>query len=464
VAALGYWVTLANKGFVKAENMAVALQRITRILQGKSGYGAVFQTLLANMFILGLNLGTGILTARLLGPAGRGALAAMILWPQFLSFLLAFGLPSALLYNLKRRPEESDTLVGAASVMGAVMGVVATLAGVLLIPLWMRQYPVEVVRFAQFAMLTAPLGLLGLVFNSALQARDAFTLYNLSRYVPPLLTLFSLVLLMATRQLTPFSSALAYLLAGLPASLMVVGWVWRQYRPTLRAFVAALRHLLSYSLRSGGIDLVNTLALHLDRALVVGFLDPAAMGLYVVALSLSRVLNVFQAAVTTVLFPKASGRPKEEVVALTGRAARVSTAVAALAAVALILIGPQALGLLYSRDFTAATAVFQLLVAEAVLSGTVWVLAQAFMALDQPGVVTILQGVGVGLSIPLLMWLVPWYGLEGAGIALLVSALVRFIFIYSSFPLVLKVSPPRPWMNRDELSELLRRGLRRMEE
>ena len=160
--------------------MTVALQRITRILQGKSGYGAVIQTLLANAFILGLNLGTGILTARLLGPAGRGALAAIILWPQFLSFLLALGLPSALLYNLKRRPEESDTLVGAASVIGAVMGVVAILAGVLLIPLWLKQYPIEVIRFAQFAMLAAPLGLLGLVFNSAMQARDAFTLYNLN--------------------------------------------------------------------------------------------------------------------------------------------------------------------------------------------------------------------------------------------------------------------------------------------
>ena len=98
------------------------------------------------------------------------------------------------------------------------------------------------------------------------------------------------------------------------------------------------------------------------------------------------------------------------------------------------------------------------------LSGTAWVLAQTFMALDRPGVVTILQGLVVGLSIPLLMWLVPRYGLEGAGIALLVSALVRFIFVYASFPLVLKVSPPRLWMKRDELSELLRQGLRRMQE
>jgi O-antigen/teichoic acid export membrane protein len=459
VAELDPCLTAINKEFVKQEKLTVAFQSLARILQGKSGFGAVVQLLVANIFVLGVNVGTGILTARLLGPAGRGELAAMILWPQFLAYVLALGLPSALLYNLKRRPEESDTLVGASLVMVGVMSVMAILAGVLLIPLWLRQYPVEVVRFAQFAMLTAPLNLLGLLCNSAMQARDAFTLYNRLQYLPPLLTLFSLVLLAATHHLTPFTSALAYLLGGLPVIFWAVRWVWRRYRPTLRAFAAARRHLFSYSLRSGGVNVLGALAFHLDRVLVVGFLEPAAMGLYVAALSLSRVLNVFQSAVTPVLFPKASGRPKEEVVALTGRAVRVSATVTALAAAGLILLGPQVLGLLYSNDFTAATAVFRLLVAEAVFGGITMILAQAFMALDRPGMVTILQGVGVGLSIPLLMWLVPRYGLEGAGMALLLSTSARLIFVYACFPVVLKTSPPRLWMWPSEMLDAMKKSL-----
>jgi O-antigen/teichoic acid export membrane protein len=171
------------------------------------------------------------------------------------------------------------------------------------------------------------------------------------------------------------------------------------------------------------------------------------------------VLNVFQSAVIPVLFPRASGRPKEEVVALTGRAVRVSTTVTALAAAGLILLGPQAIVLLYSKDFTAATAVFRLLVAEAVLGGIAMILAQAFMALDRPGMVTILQGVGVGLSIPLLMWLVPRYGLEGAGIALLLSTSARLIFVYASFPIVLKTSPPRLWMWPSEMLDAMKKSL-----
>ena len=43
---------------------------------------------------------TGMITARALGPSGRGGLAAMIMWPVFLAGVLTFGLPSALIYQV----------------------------------------------------------------------------------------------------------------------------------------------------------------------------------------------------------------------------------------------------------------------------------------------------------------------------------------------------------------------------
>ena len=180
------------------------------------------------------------------------------------------------------------------------------------------------------------------------------------------------------------------------------------------------------------------------------------MGLYVVALSLSQTLYVSASAVIQVLFPKASGRPKDGVVALAGHAARVSIAVTILMAVGLMLLGPQAITLLYGKDFAAATVVLRLLVGAVVLRGTAQILAQALMALDRPGVWTILQAVETGLIISLLTWLVPRYGLEGAGMALLISALAQLILVCASFPTVLKVRPPRLWMRPGEVNSYLK--------
>ena len=54
-------------------------------------------------------------------------------------------------------------------------------------------------------------------------------------------------------------------------------------------------------------------------------------------------LNVFQFAVVTVLFPRASGQPLTTVMEMTGRAVRVSTAVTCVAALTLGALGPFAL-------------------------------------------------------------------------------------------------------------------------
>ena len=91
-----------------------------------------------------------------------------------------------------------------------------------------------------------------------------------------------------------------------------------------------------------------------------------------------------------------------------------------------------------------------ILAIEVVLSGTTWVLAQAFMALGRPGTLTVMQGIGLGLTVPLMLLLIPTYGLEGAGLALLGSTSIRLVFVIVSFPLILKVRPPGLLMTRDD--------------
>ena len=64
------------------------------------------------------------------------------------------------------------------------------------------------------------------------------------------------------------------------------------------------------------------------------------------------------------------------------------------------------------------------------------------MAVGRPGVVSMLQGLGLGLSFPLMSFLIPRYGLIGAGVALLCSTSIRLIFILSCYPMMLKIRPP----------------------
>jgi O-antigen/teichoic acid export membrane protein len=403
---------------------------------------AVAQSVGAKFLIIGLNAATGIISARALMPEGRGELAIMVLWPVFLASALTLGIPSALTFQLKKNPSRQSELLGAALLMGLLTSLVAIAIGLFVVPHWISHYSPRVILFARLYLFSAPFTSLLLVGRAALESRSDFTSSNKLLIWAPALTTVGLLVLLLTHTMSPFSAAAAYVLVGVfPVAVMVVQ-LWRMFTPTLHSVWSSTRLLASYGIRSYGIDLCGTMALYVDQALVVRVLEPKYMGIYVVALSLSRMLNVFHTSVIMVLFPKAVSQTPEAVRDMTSRSVRMSTMLTAFAGLGIIILGPQVLGLLYGAEYQGATAVLRILVVEVVLSGATLVLAQAFMALGRPGIVTALQVTGLLLTVPLVVLLTPRFGIVGAGLALLISTTTRLLFVLFSFPIFLKMRIP----------------------
>jgi O-antigen/teichoic acid export membrane protein len=89
-------------------------------------------------------------------------------------------------------------------------------------------------------------------------------------------------------------------------------------------------------------------------------------------------------------------------------------------------------------------------------------MSQAFMALGRPGVITALQAIGLSLTIPLMLLMIPKLGLTGAALALLISTCARLTFVLASFPLLLKLPVPDLLVQRKDItgvSQQILRGL-----
>jgi O-antigen/teichoic acid export membrane protein len=323
-----------------------------------------------------------------------------------------------------------------------VMGIVSSVITAFILPYWLHQYSPTIVWFAEIFLVTVPLCSVTLAGRAALEAEHDFVGSNAIQILTPLSTLIVLVGLLVLHKLDSYSAAIAYIVAALPSFWLMVRRIRRAGIVVGQMRVRVTKQLLSYGIRSYGVDLLGTLALQVDQVLVVSLLSASSMGFYVVVLSLSRMLNVFQTSVVMVLFPKAAGHSKADVLAMTGRAVRISGFATAICGVLVCLAGPTLLGLLYGAEYEAASGALRILVLEATLSGVVFVLAQAFMALDHPGVVTILQALGLSLSVPLMVWLIPIYGIYGAAISLLASTVARLLFVCIGFKLFLKTSAP----------------------
>lgn len=407
-----------------------------------AGLAAVLQSMLVRVLILLTNALTGIITARALAPHGRGELSAMILWPALVSNCMTLGLPKSLTYNLRRQPQDSVRFVETALMLGTFISCIAGGVVALLMPSLLRQYDPTIVTFARWFLVSTPMGILLVICRGTFEAEGQFGVSNFSQWLPPTLTLIGLGILLGFHKLTPFTAALVYV----PNSLPVLAWMLLRLRHLWRFSFAsnmkAAKTLLSYGLRCYGIDLCGTLAVYVDQVLVVGFLRPDAMGIYSIALSASRMLNLCQASVVMVIFPKAVGRKAGDVVSCVGRVARVSTIVTAFLAASIIFIGPWALRTFYGKDYTGASVILDVLTVEVTLGGLTSVLAQAGMALGRPGIVTTLQCVGLAVTVPLMLVFVPRYGVVGAAISLLVSTCCRLVFILLSFRLFLNCERP----------------------
>jgi O-antigen/teichoic acid export membrane protein len=432
-------------------SLFAALYRL--LFAASRGAAAVAQTVVARFAIAGISVLTGVLTARVLGTTGRGEQSAMLVWPGLLAYLLTLGLPSAIRYWIRREPERGSELFTVALLAAAGASLIACAVGLVFIPVWLGAYSLEVVRGAQFLMLFAPEVMLGLIFTAMLETLGHFNIANASRYVVSILTFLVLLVLASAHRMTPWSAALAY---SAPQVFVAcwIGWLRSYIRFPAFNPRPALRALASYGMRSYGIDVLSVIAAQVDQVFVIGFLSAANVGIYAVALSASRLITILHSAVVSVIVPSVAGLDSEIVLQAVGRSARISTLIALPLGAALAAALPILLPALYGAAFTRGVLVAQILTLEAVVMGLLSVLAQAFMVFNRPGLVTALQAIGLLVVVPLMLVLLPRFGLLGAALALLGSTVCRLGLVIASFPLILRVAAPNLLPTRDDLTRL----------
>ena len=79
------------------------------------------------------------------------------------------------------------------------------------------------------------------------------------------------------------------------------------------------------------------------------------------------------------------------------------------------------------------------------------------------GIVTALQIVGLLLTLPLLLILVPRYGIVGAALALLASTTARLLFVIASFPLFLKMRVPNVLLQVEDIKFMAARAFQTLQ-
>jgi O-antigen/teichoic acid export membrane protein len=391
---------------------------------------ALIVTILTTGVLQLANLASGLLAARLLLPEGRGALAVAILWPTTLAYLLLLGLNDAVLFYSANRQERPERVFAAGLWLGLGASAIAIAVGyVAVIPLAYHAYPDEIRALAAVLLWIIPLHILGLVFQDMLRGHHRMGAWNLLRVALGVGYVIFILAALWLGAATVAGFGIAYLLAHVPplvaALLLCVGAGWGGWRLSR----ATARRVLRYGARLHLGSVVNMLNGRIDQMLVAGALSATAMGLYVVAVTVSQVTATLANSVTMAAWPRAAASSDADRPAVIGLYLRLTLALMIGTTVLLYAAAPYLVTLLFGSAFAEATPIVRVLLLGALPIAVKEFFVLAFKAYDRSLAISKGELVTLGVNAALLAALIPAFGLLGAAAAYVAARWLSVLYL-----------------------------------
>lgn len=372
--------------------------------------------------ILGLGTVTGIALARELGPQDRGALAAIVLWPTILVSIGSLGLPDALAFFVARQTQALSKVVGTAAALVAVLALLLTGVGAVLVPLVSQSDANDHLGQALIYLAFIPLYMPILFIIWILNGLQKFGLFQLIRLALFGGHAFGILLLVVLDEVTIRSVVMVYLVVYAALALVSIAILLRESGRHFEVSTTLARSLLHYGLRSHLGNTSSLLNERLDQLMISLFLAPISLGLYVAAVTLTSFNQLLGSAVASVSLPSISrlNDHGEQVVAVR-RFLRI-TAVAALAfALPMTLLVEPALQLFFGGAFSGAAPACRILIPASAVLAVGKAATSSLRGLGRPSDAGMSDLVGVATTFGALALLLPTLGITGAAIASLLA-------------------------------------------
>jgi O-antigen/teichoic acid export membrane protein len=379
-------------------------------------------TAAANLVIAGFGLLTGIATARLLGPQGRGELAAIQVTPSFIAMLAMLGLPEALTYYSAQDPGRGGHYLGTASALALAASIVFVAGGCVIMPSLLHAQDAGIINAARWYLLIAPIWALQGMLPPLLRGIGDFALWNLMRLMVPVCAVAVLLIAWLTGEETARFIAFGNLAFNLLLFVPFLCLAGRRIKGSYSPERALIRQMLEYGLPCAITVVPQTLNLRLDQMLMAALMPPRELGLYVVAVAWSAAVSPLLTSIGAAILPSVAGAPNHELaVARLSQGARAACAVALSVCTAVMMVTPMALVYLFGANFRGSIPAALVLVPAAGVLGINLALQESIRGLGFPYTVLRAELFGLAVSGALLAVSLRPFGIMGAAVSSLLG-------------------------------------------
>jgi len=329
------------------------------------------------------------------------------------------GVPHTIAYFTSARSARTGDVLGTSLVFAAVQTALIVSFGYMLIPFVLGRENFVAIPLSRTYLLSVPLSLVTGISLGVLQGNLAMREFNSLRMLQSILYTGGVMILWLARiddlwwmvRLSLINLSLAACIGIVLASSKV-----KRTNGRLRWDSSLAREMLSYGLRTQLSNTAEGLNLRLDQLLMSLILAPASLGLYVVAVTFSKLLNPVSHAIGIVVLPTIARSGPAQVVQRFGTLFRGSLVILLTLGTALTISLPVLLPLVVGETYSAAVVPAQVLALGGIFLGLNDLLNEALRGIKRPGVPATGQAISLGLTVILLYLLLPRMGILGAAV------------------------------------------------
>ena len=248
-----------------------------------------------------------VLVARFYGPEGNGVFAVALLLPSTLIQILNLGLPSSNVFFLGKNLNLIKEIFILNFWITLILCIFGIFVGAVLITFFHDVlFPGIDYNLLWIALLCFPLGLIQTIVNSLFHALEKFRLYNILLILPPVTLVASLLYLISVEETEIKYLVGSQLFSSIITTIVSVYWIRKiDLSDKLDLQLQDLsRQLIKFGIKSHLSNLVTFLNYKIDIFLTNLLLGPVAVGIYVIAVSLSERLWIFSHSASTVIYPR----------------------------------------------------------------------------------------------------------------------------------------------------------------
>ena len=414
---------------------------------------ATYGTNLAAAALLFLNV---LVTARTLGPTGRGQVALLTTIAMLSANLAAFGLFEANANIGGREPEHRGRLVTNSIVLALLLGGVAAGIVGLLVGLFPSLGGEARTAVLVLTLLAIPILILQSALQTLLQSQYIFAVTNVAWVLAPGTSLAVNCVFAALGLLTVGSAVIVWIGGQVIATAFLL---WHAFRPLTylpRPDSRLARRSLAFGARTH-LGRVMTLGNYrLDQWLVGAIAGSRELGLYSVAVAWAEALFYLPTVLALVQRPDLVRASRKDAGEQATKVFRGALLLTLPLAIGLVLVAPILCVTVFGSDFRGSVDDLRILAFGAFGIVALKVLGNALNAQGQPMLANVGVGIAFVATIVLDLLLIPGHGGSGAAIASTVAYTAGGVAIAIVFTRALGCRPSWLIPRGNEVKPLLR--------